>query len=167
MRVFKAVKDVTDTQHESSKQELFNMSINRLAPALHMLPMLNLLTCGGTHAICRFEPLHNLSLVISKTIEECVVAMLKERTRKSSAMLTTAGTHRKFNMIRSSLLDAMNGFLRDVRRTSNGYKIYFNMEKGTGGCLSGCLSIENGILGILKGKEFEKVDLVSTFVGPL
>ena len=147
--------------------ELKGLSMLPIPPVFYEFPMVGLTPAVDIYAIFTFEPLHALSLGISRMLKECASRMLSDSSRFSSSLLTGNGDKRPFNTIRRTVLRAMNCFLSDVDRSSPGFNLRVDFSRRcSGGTLSG-LFTETGLVGMLEGADFNSVDMVSPFLGSI
>lgn len=82
------------------------------------------------YAIFRVEPMHTLSLGISKNLKECAVMILKDEERTSSAIPFLNWTARTFNKMKKAILNVLNRFLSEVEKNSAGYGLRVHYSKG-------------------------------------
>lgn len=152
---------------DSVMEDLKQFSMLSIPPVLSAFPMIGVHPCVDIYDIFRFEPMHNLSLGVSKMLKDCATIMLRDENRTSPAMITSSGAPRTFKHIRRSVLHALNDFLCDVEKRSPGYGIHCDYSKGEcGGRLNGFFT-ETGIVGMLEAKEYDSVDMVSPFLGAI
>lgn len=147
------------------EEEFQSKSMLSIPPILSQFPCMSLHPSVDIYTLFRYEPMHNLSLGISKLLKECCVYMLKDTERSSPAMCTMAGLPRSFNTIRKEILHCLNKLLRNVQRSSSGYGLHVDFSKGeTAGRLSGFFT-ETGVVGMLEAQNFDTLDMVAPFLG--
>lgn len=148
-------------------EEFQRKSMLSIPPLLSTFPMMSIHSSVDLYTLFRFEPMHNLSLGISKLLKECCVLMLKDSERTSPAMCTMTGVPRPFNFIRKEVLHTLNKLLACIQRSSSGYGLQVDFSKGeTSGRLSGFFT-EDGVIGMLQAKHFDTVDMVAPFLGAI
>lgn len=136
-RTLAMMKDL-GTGDERTVEQFKQLPMISIPPVLSHFPLVGIHPCVDTYEIFKFEPMHSLSLGVSKLLKECCAAMLSYASRNSSAMRTAAGTCRPFNHIRRSVLSLLNEFLRETESDSAGYGLHLDYSKGEcGGRLSG------------------------------
>ena len=57
--------------------------------------------------------------------------------------------------------------MQEVEQTSKGYGIHVDYSKGVVGPRLNGFFTENGIIGMLEGKDYEAMDIVSPFLGAI
>lgn len=126
-------------------EQLDERSMLSIRPVLSNFPLVGIHSCVDLYTIFRFEPMHGLSLGVSKLLKECAIALLGDSSRASSSMVTGKGAMRGFPFIRKQVLFIMNTFLRETEMTSPGYGLQVDFSKGElGGRLSGFFYREGG-----------------------
>ena len=148
---------------KSGDEEVTNnfkkLSMIPVPPVLNSFPFVGIHPSVDIYAIFGFEPMHNLSLGISKLLKECTVSYLKDDKRVRTSIETLSGEGRNVSLIRKSILSLLNCFLREVQYSSPGYGIHVDFSKGlTAGRLSG-LFTKDGIVGMLEAADHECIDI--------
>ena len=152
---------------EESRHELEDLSMHSLPPVLSKFPHAGIHPCVDSYSIFRFEPLHNFSLGVSKLIKECASDLLRDEKRFTSNITKKDGTARSFSQVRKKILHTVNRFLQEVEQTSKGHGIHVDYSKGVVGPRLNGFFTENGIIGMLEGKDYEAMDIVSPFLGAI
>lgn len=70
------------------EQTLIKKSMHPCLPILDRFPFAGIHPSVHVYVVFRLEPMHVLSLGISKLLEECVLNMLSDSERKKSLILT-------------------------------------------------------------------------------
>lgn len=162
-QIIKAIDGNVATAFDKLKQ----MSMLPLLPVLSSFPLVAIHPCNDIYNIFRFEPMHFLSLGISKMLKECAVEMLKDENRTTSAILSRAGEPRTFKFVRKRVLRCLNEFLRDVESSSRGYGLHVDFSSGESGLRLSGFFTEHGIVGMLEAKDYDVMDMVSPFIGAI
>lgn len=112
----------------------------------------------STYQIFTFEPLHNMSLGISKLLKSNIYAILGEPD------LLTRFLRSSWPIPRASVLRGANMFLRNIHKqwTAPGISFHY-CGSGTGSRLDGIFT-ETGLRGMLEGKEYDLLDEVFPFI---
>lgn len=79
-------------------------------------------------------------------------------------MKTIAGVGRLFNLIKRTVLAALNTFLKDTTNTSPGFGLRINFRCSSSNVLSG-LFYEDETYGLLEASDDESTDQVMSFLG--
>lgn len=64
----------------------------------------------------RFEPMHNLSVVISRLLKDCVWNMLGDESRETFVIRTVSSSSKKFKSVRNAVPSILNNVLGDSRK---------------------------------------------------
>lgn len=80
------------------------------------------------YVILPFEPIHCISLGLGKMSKECIILMLDDKSRLSSAIRCANGKMRPFKYIQRAVLSTLNTFLerRSMRSSVYGLKVDFS-----------------------------------------
>ena len=118
---------------------------------------------GDIYDLFTFEPLHNLHLGISKLLKQCTFHYVTSKHRVSfqhmrKSIKVTIGSKK------SPILRGCNNYLRAIQEDSgmSSLKVDFS-SKNASITLNG-LFLENGIRGMLEGKDYKTVDFVFPFI---
>lgn len=148
--------------------EIFkNISMLSLPPVLPNFPSVGIHTSVDINAIFTFEPMHSLSLVISKLLNECTFSLLKDEKRYSSAMSTKSNAIRSFFSIRNTVLRSLKLFLSEVEVIAVGFGVHVNFGKAVVNGRLSELFAETGLMEMLEASDFEAVDIVSPLLGAI
>lgn len=101
------------------------------------------------YRIFRCDPMHLLSLGVSRLLNECTSTMLRDENTCTAAMTITAGASRTFQRVRKSILHQVNIFLRDVEQNSVGHGLHVDFSKGECGYRPSRLFTGTGITGMI------------------
>lgn len=138
-----------------------------LPPVLSNFPMVGIHPVVDIYRIFRCELLHILSLGASRMLKECTVVMMKDESRKSSAITSSNGAPRTFKSIRRHVLGSANSFLKQVQRGSAGYGLHVDFSKGDHANRLNGFFTETGVVGMIEGKDYDNLDMVFPFVGAI
>lgn len=132
---------------------------------LHTFPFLGTVPSLDLHALFAFEPLHNFHLGISKMLKIAMSNRLKCKNMFTASILTLRGEQKAFSAIRSVTLNCINTMLKSMQKESpaKGLRIDFS-SRGKGELWNGLFKAE-GLMGMLEGKDYKNLDMVSPFLG--
>ena len=149
---------------------LHNFSLVEQVSCLQYFPFVGSTPVLDFHAIFHFEPLHNFHLGISKDLKRCLSERLKSEEHVSSSLPTKGGTKRtaSFKTLRLTILYGINRMLSHMQTFSpaKGLRIDFSTSS-TKNYGSGLYGEDGKLIGMLEGKDYKAVDMVSPFIGML
>lgn len=86
-------------------------------------PFMSILPCVDIYNTFSFEPMHDLSLGISKLSKDCLVRYLKDESRFSGSMTMVKRAAKWSSQIWRTTLIAVKGFLWLLERTFPGHGV--------------------------------------------
>lgn len=115
--------------------------------------------------IFRFDPMHFLSLRISRTLKECLIKYLAGKIQTSTAIKWKSGKSKSFLTICAQILSSLNQFWGDTEKGT------LTIEKGfLKGFCSGNTSwifTETGLMKMLEGVDYNNRNLFSPGFGEI
>lgn len=119
------------------------------------------------YRIFRGEPIHDVSHGIALLIEDCLVNMLRDEHQTTSALETWKAETGTFESVPKTVLLACSEFIRDVEHLFVRNWLHVDFAKGNSLDMLSEFFNETGIVGILEAKDYDKIDLVSPFIGAI
>lgn len=114
---------------------------------------------NGLYSLLSSEPMHSLSLDVSKLLKQCRMKLLRDRVL-SMAALSVNGQTKSFQSVRRKILSFLSSFLVTVESEWLGWKLNLNFLKtAVPGELDGVFW-EIGLAGMLKANDYAIMDMV-------
>lgn len=101
-----------------------------MSPVLTELPMAGVHSLVELYRIFRFDPMHVLSLGLSRLLKECTSTSPRDEYMRTSAMMSSTGSCRTFEHVKTSVLHYMNVLHRDFEPNPIGYALHVDLSKG-------------------------------------
>ena len=118
---------------------------------------------GDIYGLFSFEPLHNLHLGISKILKQGTFAYISSN-HQVGFVNSKRRTKIAISSKKTSILRACNSYLRVIDENSGITSLRVDFStKAASATLNG-LFLENGVRGMLEGKDYRNVDMVFPFV---
>lgn len=134
-----------------AEKKLFNLSMFLIPPVLQTVFLVGVHPRVDICAILRFEPLHSLSLGISRTLKECSIKNLSDETRTCTAMKYKYEKSKSFLAICTRALTSLNQFLCDTKKRTFRNEKRIDFSKGGLSEKSSGIFLESGLMRMIEG----------------
>ena len=167
MHTRRLIERLGTSENRETLEELATLSMHPILPVFADFPFVGIHESVDIYSIFDYDPMHVLSLGISRLLKECLWELLDDSNRKTSALRTSNGSKKTYKAAKRFVLQSMNHFLLETIESSPGFQMRVNLNKEKGiGRLNG-LFLENGLAGLLQASDFDRIDKVSPFLGAM
>ena len=157
-----------ESRGKDSDALLHDLSLVEQIPFLQSFPFVGCTPVLDFHSIFYFEPLHNFHLGTSKDLKRCLSERLKSEDLFSSALPTKGGKNRtaSFKTLRLTVLFGINRILSHIQSFSPAKGLRIDFSTSTTSYYGSGLYVDDGkLVGMLEGKDYKSIDMVSPFIG--
>ena len=157
--------DVAKEKRQKAKDLLKGRSLLGIRPVLYQFPFVRSSPDLELFQIYLFEPLHNLSLGVSKMLKQACFERMSATNLQSSVMKDANGEPKAFSSIRAVVLSAANEIMSKMKQEQPIRGLNIDYSKGEVSCNYNGFFTKDGIVGMLEGKELQALDMVFPFIG--